>query len=54
MTTAAILEKTTTGKGHEGGPALISTEAFYRKYGQREDGYKYELVNGRIEKFKKT
>jgi Uma2 family endonuclease len=54
MTTAAILEKTTTGKGHEGGPALISTEAFYRKYGQREDGFKYELVNGRIEKFKKT
>ena len=33
---------------------MISTEAFYRKYGQREDGYKYELVNGRIEKFKKT
>ncbi|MBK8566215.1 MAG: Uma2 family endonuclease [Saprospiraceae bacterium] len=54
MTTAAILEKIPTSKGHEGGPALISTEAFYRRYGQREDGFKYELVNGRIENSEKN
>mgnify|MGYP001567914246 CR=1 FL=1 len=34
--------------------AHVSMETYYEKYRHREDGWKYELVDGRIEKFEKT
>jgi Uma2 family endonuclease len=35
-------------------PALISWEAFQKKYLTREDGYKYEWVKGEVEKTKRS
>lgn len=35
-------------------PAPISWEAFQKKYLTREDGYKYEWVNGEVEKTKRS
>ena len=53
MTTKAVLEKKQTRK-RNGEPVPISTETYYEEYRDREDNFKYELVDGRIEKYEKT
>ncbi len=42
-----------TGNGHKK-PKLVSWEEFQKKYLTREDEYKYEWVNGEIEKTKRS
>ena len=57
MSSTAVLEKKNlpTSRGRKNGtPAHVATETYYEKYRQREDGWKYELVDGRIEKSEKT
>ncbi|MCB0597548.1 MAG: Uma2 family endonuclease [Lewinellaceae bacterium] len=51
MADTAIREKS---RGGPGGAKKISWEAFQKKYLSREDNFKYEWVNGAIEKAPRT
>lgn len=53
-TTAAMPFEATTPKNGAKSTKPITWEAFKSRYLNREDGYTYELVNGQVEKTKRT
>ncbi len=53
MHSTSFSKKATMGH-HQGDAAPVSMETYYEEYRDREDGQKYELVNGHIETFEKT